>query len=51
MVNKDKAANIAALNDAFRQQPLAILPRHASLNFEMYKKAQLIITIAPNQQI
>ena len=28
MVNKEKAANIAALNDAFRQQPLAILPRH-----------------------
>ena len=24
MVNKDRAANIAALNDAFRQQP----PRH-----------------------
>ena len=40
MVNKERAANMAALNDAFRQQPLlkgkllstlAILPRHATI--------------------
>ena len=40
MVNKERAANIAALNDAFRQQPLAILP-HSNRGFELSPRVRL----------
>jgi hypothetical protein len=47
MVSKERAANIAALNDAFRQHRLAILPRH---NHPLRPEFRIIPGGAPYQE-